>query len=137
MLLFGLVSGNLWLYPREISQGWDATLAHVPYHSLRIEAIDYLNKEKIDVDKVASFFPNLTTLDNIDFRGDQRSFENFNTVNKYVFYSNVYNLTDSEYEILDTNYRILQEFNKNNITVIIYILKENDFTRRKKNISRY
>jgi hypothetical protein len=137
LLLFGLVSGNLWVYPREISQGWDATLAHIPYHSLRIEAIDYLNKEKIDVDKVASFFPNLTTLDNIDFRGDQRSFENFNTVNKYVFYSNVYNLTDSEYEILDTNYRILQEFNKNNITVIIYILKENDFTRRKKNISRY
>jgi hypothetical protein len=124
LLFLGLVSGNLWVYPREISQGWDATIAHIPYHSLRIEAIDYLNKEKIDVDKVASFFPNLTTLDNIDFRGDPRAFANFNTINKYVFYSNVYNLADSQYEILDTNYSILKEFNKNNITVIIYILKE-------------
>jgi hypothetical protein len=124
LLFLGLISGNLWIYPREISQGWDATLAHIPYHSLRTEAIDYLNKEKIDIDKVASFFPNLTTLDNIDFSNDQRAFTKFNTKNKYVFYSNVYNLTDQEYEILDTNYTILKEFNKNNITVIIYILKE-------------
>lgn len=124
LLFLGLLSGNLWVYPREISQGWDASLAHIPYHSLRIKAIDYLNKEKIDIDKVASFFPNLTTLDNIDFSKDQRAFTKFNTKNKFVFYSNIYNLTDEEYEILDTNYSILKEFNKNNISVTIYILKE-------------
>jgi hypothetical protein len=124
LLFVGLISGNLWVYPREMSQGWDATLAHIPYHALRIEAIDYLNKEKIDIEKVASFFPNLTTLDNIDFSTDQRTFLKFNAKNKYVFYSNVYNLTDKQYEILDTNYSVLKEFNKNNITVLIYILKE-------------
>jgi hypothetical protein len=124
LLLIALVSGNLWIYPREMSQGWDASLAHVPYHSLRKEAIQYLHKEKIDIEKVASFFPNLTTLDAIDFSNDQRAFLKFTSNNTYVFYSNVYNLTDEEYKTLDTDYRILKEFKKNNITVILYILKE-------------
>lgn len=78
ILFLGLVTGNLWIYPKEISQGWDATLAHIPYHSLRLEAINYLNKENINVEDVASFFPNLTKLDFVDFKGDTRSFQKFN-----------------------------------------------------------
>ena len=50
LLLAGLISGNLWIYPRNIAQGWDATLAHVPYYNLRIEAINYLDKNNIEID---------------------------------------------------------------------------------------
>lgn len=123
-LFLGLITGNLWIYPRTISQGWDATLAHVPYHSLRIEAINYLKDNKIKISEVATFFPNLNKLDHIDFSGNQQSFSKFTGKNKYVFYANVFNLTDEEYQILDKNYSRQKEFSKFNISIIIYTLKE-------------
>ncbi|KGL63731.1 hypothetical protein [Polaribacter sp. Hel1_85] len=121
-LLIGLITGNLWIYPKELSQGWRATLGHLPYHSLRIKAIDYLNNEHIDVSEVGSFFPNYTTLDLIDFSGDKRSFAKFTGKNKYVFYATVYNLTEEDLNILNNNYTILKEFNNFNTTITIYIL---------------
>jgi hypothetical protein len=124
ILFIGLLTGNLWVYPKKISQGWDATLAHIPYYSLRLEAIDYLNNNKIEVTDVASFFPNLTSLDNVDLQKDKRSFSEFNSENEYVLYSNVYNLTDNELNTLDNKYSILKEFNKFNIQITIYILKK-------------
>ena len=60
----------------------------------------------------------------IDFKNDHRSFQNFNKKNDYVFYSNVYNLSDEDYDSLNTDYNILKEFKNNNIQVILYILKE-------------
>ena len=124
LLFFGLITGNFWIYPKDISQGWDATLAHVPYHSLRIKAIDYLNNKQINITEVASFFPNCTTLDFIDFNGDKRSFAKFTGKNKYVINSTVYNLSDEELNLLDKNYTILNELNNLNITITIYILNK-------------
>ncbi len=123
-LFLGLITGNLWIYPKEISQGWDATLAHIPYHSLRLKAINYLNKQDINIEEVASFFPNLTKLDFVDFKGDTRSFQQFNKKNKYVFYATVFNLSDDELKSLENDYTILKEFNNFNIAINIYILKE-------------
>jgi hypothetical protein len=123
LLCFVLVSGNLWEYPKRISQGWNATLGHIPYHSLRIEAINYLNSEKIEISNVASFFPNYTTIDLIDLSGDLRSFSKFSSKNKYVFYSNVYNLTDEEYDSLDENYNEIKRFEKFHVFIAIYQLK--------------
>jgi hypothetical protein len=125
MLLFlGLLSGNLWIYPKKISQGWDATLAHIPYHSLRLEGIQYLDDHHIKIANVASFFPNLTTLNNINLSGDTRSFSKFDGKNKYVFYATVYNISDEDLNKLNENYTILKEFNKLNINVTIYILNK-------------
>jgi hypothetical protein len=123
ILLIGLITGNLWVYPRNIAQGWDATLAHVPYYNLRNNAINYLNKNNIEIEDVATFFPNRTTIDNVDLSGDMRSFASFNGQNNYLFYSNVYNLTNEEYEIIDTKYILVKQFNKYNIHVNIYKLK--------------
>ncbi|MEO9569990.1 MAG: hypothetical protein ABJH82_07930 [Polaribacter sp.] len=124
LLFLGLLTGNLWIYPREISQGWDATLAHVPYHKLRIHAIEYLNNNNINISEVASFFPNSTILDNIDLSNNKKSFTKFTGKNKYVLYATVYNLNDEEYLLLDKNYTVLKKFNKNNITITIYILNK-------------
>lgn len=129
VFFIGLITGNLWIYPKKISQGWDATLAHIPYHSLRIKTINYLDDNHINIEDVASFFPNYTTIDNIDFSGDKRAFVKFDGKNKYVFYSTVYNLSDEHYEMLNKNYTILKEFNKFSITNTIYILN-NDIIRR-------
>ena len=122
LLFIGLISGNLWIYPKSISQGWDATLAHVPYHSLRMNAIGYLDENEIKISEVASFFPNYTTLDLIDFSGDKRSFAKFTGKNNYVLNSTVYNLSDENIKTLESNYTILKEFNNFNITITIHIL---------------
>lgn len=121
LLLIGLISGNLWIYPEKISQGWDATLAHTPYHQLRKDAIKFLDVEEIDFKQVGTFFPNYNTIDEIDFTGDYRSFADFNKINKYVFYSNVYNLSDEEYDLLEKNYEKIKDFEK--FGVYISILK--------------
>jgi hypothetical protein len=122
LLFLGLLSGNLWIYPKETSQGWDATLAHIPYHSLRIDAINYLNDHRIKIENVATFFPNYTSLNTIDLSGDTRSFSKFNGKNKYVFYATVYNLSDEDLRKLNKNYSILKQFSNLNINITIYIL---------------
>lgn len=123
-LLVGLIAGNFWIYPREISQGWDASLAHVPYYKLRIEAINYLDKNNIQIENVASFFPNATTIDNVDLSRDLRSFSSFNFKNEYVLFSNVYNLSDEEYNSLDNNYTKIKQLKNKGIYITIYKLKK-------------
>lgn len=123
-LIFGLITGNLWIYPREIAQGWDASLAHLPYHKLRKEALDFMNENKINIEETTTFFPNYSTVDNIDLSGDLRRFKAYNNNNKYVFYSNIYNLSDDTYKNLDTNYTIIKKFEKLRIHIYIYKLKE-------------
>ena len=122
ILFLGLLSGNFWIYPEPISTAWRATLGLMPYHSLRLKAIDYLDKNNISIEETASFFPNYTTLDLIDFSGDERSFSRFTGKEKYVFYSKVYNLSDKDINLLENNYTILKEFNNFNISIKIYIL---------------
>jgi hypothetical protein len=130
LLFLLLVTGNLWIYPREISQGWDASLAHLPYYKLRTKAIAFLDKNKININDVATFFPNLTTIDNIDLNNDLRTFSAFNGKNKYIFFSNVFNLSDHEYEKIDNDYIIIKQLRKNSIYIYIYKLKEHDSIRR-------
>ena len=130
VLCMGLLTGNLWVYPKNISQGWNATLGHLPYHSLRLDAIDYLNEKDINIEEVASFFPNYNILDYIDFKEDKRSFSKFNGSNTYVFYASVYNLTEEEQKSLAKHYSVLKQFHKFNTTIKIYILKKHDTTRR-------
>ncbi len=119
LLFFGLITGNLWIYPERISQGWDSTLAHVPYHKLRLDAIDYLNEQNIDIENVASFFPNYNKVDEIDLSGNQKAFQKFNEMNEYVFYSNVYNLSDKEYQTLENNFIEVKRFQKFQIYITI------------------
>jgi len=120
LLFIGLVTGNLWIYPREIAQGWDASLAHLPYHSLRSDALKYLDDNNIKIEETASFFPNTSSIDNVDLSGDMRQFEAYNGHNTYLFYSNVYNLDDATYENIDKNYTIIKKFNRFRIHVYIY-----------------
>ncbi len=117
--MIGLLSGNLWIDPEKISQGWNATLAHIPYHDLRTEAIQYLEKEKINIEEVGTFFPNYNSLDQINLDGDTRKFQHFDKNNSLVFYSNVYNITDEEYEVIQSNYQEIKQFESFGIYVTL------------------
>ena len=124
LLFLGLLTGNLWIYPKDVSQGWDATLAHIPYHSLRIDAINYLDDRHIKIKNVATFFPNYNTLNTINLSGDTRSFSKFNGKNEYVFYATVYNISDEDLRKLNKNYIILKQFSNLNINITIYKLNK-------------
>jgi len=116
-ILTSLLLGNLIVYSDSFAQGWDSSLAHLPYWNLRKKAIKYMDEQKIDINDTASFFPNSTSIDNVDLNGDKRSFKGFSGNEIYVFYSNVYNLSDDELEILHKNYLVIKSFEKHNVRV--------------------
>lgn len=123
-LLSSLILGNFIVYPDNVSQGWDSSLAHLPYWNLRRNAIEYMNAKQIPVQETASFFPNKTTIDNVDLNRDMRSFIGFSGTEKYVLYSNVYNLSDEELKILYRNYYSLKLFEKRYVRVEIMQKKD-------------
>ncbi len=118
--LFSIISGNFWVYPDKISQGWDSTLCHLPYYKLRKQAIEYLDKQKIDINKVHSFFPNTAIIDEIDLNGDYRSFKDYTEDAKYILYSNIYNVSDEVYDTIINEYDIVKEFGNSVIFIRIY-----------------
>lgn len=123
MLWFGvMISGSFWIYPDKIAKGWDATLAHLPYYQLRHQAIGYLDKKEIDFKEVGSFFPNTAVIDMIDLNHDMRNFDNYNGKDRYVFYSNIFNIEDTQYdEIHDKeNYKEIKRFENNGVFVVIF-----------------
>jgi hypothetical protein len=125
-LLIALFTGNFWIYPEKVSQGWDATLAHIPYHSLRTKAINFLDQEHIDFKEVGTFFPNYNTQDQIDLNGDQRALSHFNKKNPFVFYSNVYNLSDEDLDFIQKNYTEIKRFTSFQIYISILKRKKNE-----------
>ncbi|MBS3738739.1 hypothetical protein [Mesohalobacter halotolerans] len=118
-LLISLISGNFFIYPDKISQGWDASLAHLPYWELRESAINYLDDNDIKINHTETFFPNNTSIDAVELNGDERTFLDFSGQEKYVLYSNVFNIKDSEYKTLKIEYDTLKIFKKRGVKVLI------------------
>lgn len=115
-----LITGNLWVYPNTIAQGWDSSLAHLPYHDLRVQMIDHIQKEEIAIEEVCSFFPNLASFEHTDLSGSDQKFEVFSQDCKYVFYSNVFNIPDEAYESISSDYSLQKEFKSGSVFVRLY-----------------
>ncbi|HBE43639.1 MAG TPA: hypothetical protein DDW27_21075, partial [Bacteroidales bacterium] len=119
--LMALMTGNLWVYPEKTAQGWDSTLAHLPYYKIRKQAIDYLDRQEIDFNEVQSFFPNNSKIDYVDLNGDNRQFADFDNSGKYVIYSNVFNISDEDYDLIRKSYPVIKQFKRG--LLYIYICK--------------
>ena len=122
-----LLSGYFWIYPDSIAQGWDATPAHWPYYELRSRMIAYLEKESIPVTSVGSFFPNLATFKDTDLSDDCSSFKVTDLgSDKYVLYSNVFNIPDKKLEILANKeiWIIMHKIKKRGVYMILYKRKD-------------
>lgn len=117
IILGSLLIGNFIVYPEHISQGWNNSLAHLPYWSLRRQAIQELDARRIPLENTASFFPNDCSNDLIELNGDNRSFCEFTREDEYVFYSSCYNLPDEEIDILHTQYNPLFTYRRGLIFV--------------------
>jgi len=124
-LLF-IVSGNFWVYPNKISQGWDSSLANLPYFNLREQAMQYIENHDIDISEVATFFPNLSTIDDIDLNNDFNKFKSYTKGDKYLIYANVYNISDEVYDDICNNYTLIKEFKSPTVHMGIYKINSND-----------
>lgn len=120
--LIGLLSGNFWVYPDRISQGWDATLAHLPYYNLRKKMIAYIDENNIPVNETGSGIPNAYPLKYIDLSDDEREFprKDFDK-QKYIFYSNIFNdFTDEELERLKNKWQVEMKYQTLQVKVVLY-----------------
>jgi hypothetical protein len=122
--LLVLTTGNLWIYPDKIAQGWDSTLAHLPYFKVRERTIEYLDDQNIDFQKVQSFFPFTGCIDDIDLNHDNRGFSDFANSAEYVVYSNVFNVSRKEYDIIKSRYTVIMQFNRGRIHMDVCRKKE-------------
>ena len=122
ILILSLGLGNLWIYPRGVAMGWDSTLAHLPYHRVRAEAVTYLEENKIDFNTVGSAFPNLNTGENLMLNGDMRRFANQDLLqNDYFFASNVFNdISETDFEILRRDWILLKKWQQSGVWIELY-----------------
>lgn len=112
LLVVSLATGNLWVYPRGVSMDWDSTLAHLPYHAMRHEAVAFLEKKGVDFQTVGSAFPNLNTGEHLLLNGDERQFAPLNfEENRFVLASNVFNdINELDYRRLERDWVLLKKW---------------------------
>ncbi|PIZ05271.1 MAG: hypothetical protein COY57_08190 [Flavobacteriales bacterium CG_4_10_14_0_8_um_filter_32_5] len=126
VLIFGSLSGNFWVYPNKIAQGWDSTLGHIPFYSLQQKMNTYLDKNQITFSEVGTAFPMLGEHSVIFVNNDIRSFKP-KEVGKdtYILYSNVNNdFSDSELNWLSNQYIIEKKITSPTIYLCLFKLKK-------------
>ena len=98
----GLLSGNCWIYPRGIAQGWDSTPAHWAHFEMRKELIQYLDQNNIPLAEVGTVFPEVGPLHWRDLNHRQDGFSSVNLkINQYIYYSSTMNdFSDGQRAIL-------------------------------------
>ena len=119
---FFLVTGNLWIYPKKIAQGWDSSLAHTSFYELRNEMVDYIDSEEIDYQSIGTVFPQIGPFEAYDLNGRKDGFisKDFEQ-NEFIFYSNVMNdFSDEEIDELENSWEVKKLIKRNGIEVILY-----------------
>ncbi|MEM8527391.1 MAG: glycosyltransferase family 39 protein [Bacteroidota bacterium] len=121
IIFFGLFSGNFWIYPPKIAQGWDATLSHLPYYDLRAEMMDHIKEEQLDFQKIGSVFPEVGARKFRELNGIEEGFSQADLNNQdHIFYSNVMNdFSDEEVEELMTEWKVIKRLEKRGVFVVL------------------
>ncbi len=122
VLTVSLLAGNFWVYPNKIAQGWDASLAHLPFYSLQLEMNDYLDANEIPYHEVGAAFPVLGNHAIIFMEEDIRSFKPKNIgKDNYILYSNVFNgFSDAELDALYSGYKPIYELNSSTVFLQLF-----------------
>jgi hypothetical protein len=130
-IVVALLTGNFWIYPDKIAKGWDSTLAHLPYHSLRHKMMQYIDQNHIAIEETGSRTPNTAMIDYIELNGDKRAFPDAHlSTDHYVFYSNILNMfTDEEIDRLKRDWVVEKEYRCMLVRVTLY--RNPEWGRRK------
>jgi hypothetical protein len=122
LFITGLLTGNAWVYPKKVAQGWDSTLGHWPYYQLRQDMLDYIAAEQILLEQIGTAFPNNSDLKYIDLKPGIGAFQLFDLTNQnYIFYSNVYNdFPDQAIDELEQDWIVRKRFDRYPVCVVLY-----------------
>ena len=102
IVMFTLATGNLWIYPLNISQGWDSTAAHWGYYKARREMVTLIRERYGNDVPVGTYFPNIESSRWIDLSEDGVEFREAETeTDKLIFYSTIFNVSDEDIEALE------------------------------------
>lgn len=122
IVLIGLLTGHLWIYPSIISQSWDSSLAYLNYYPVKEKMESYIEKNKIATTEIGTRLPMhyekyaYLSLDR------NNSFADFNlNLNKYVYISNIDNGTkdDDIYEVTK-KWNHVQTFSQLGVYISLY-----------------
>jgi hypothetical protein len=122
LALVGLISGSFWVYPKHISQGWDSTLAHLPYYSLRKKMVSYIEQNNIPYNTVGADFPDSyedrhLTLSNKKWLFPEKDLAK----HTYILYANVCNeFSDQELLELQTSWEVIKTEKLLTVEMILY-----------------
>lgn len=122
LIFAGLLSGNLWIYPKHIAQGWDATLAHLPYYELRARMLSHIQTSDTTYQQVGTAFPEIGPLKFRDLSGRETGMvEKDLSKQKYIYYSNIMNdFSDEELVRLSEEWQVVRKLEKRGVCVILF-----------------
>lgn len=122
LIAMAAIGGDFLIYPDAVSQGWDASLAHIHYWNVRKEGLRYLEQENITPDEVCKHgFGNCN--DDSDLSGDTRRYRTTNDC-RYAMCSNIDNLSDQDITLLDKEYVRVKRFQEMGVWIDILEKKE-------------
>lgn len=125
-IAIGLLTGNLWIYPDRISQGWDSTLAHWPFYTLRQQMHSFMAENEIPLTEVGTAFPEIGPLKYKDLNGVSIGYKEKDLrADSYILYSNIMNdFSDAELWRLQEEWDIVHDIRKRGIKMILYRRQE-------------
>ncbi len=94
MSLCVLLLSNFIVYPETISQGWNASLASLPYWQLRKEILLYIEEQNIPLNQVFFSFPFGSCADDVELNNDKRSYATNIDTAEYFVLSNICNFNN-------------------------------------------
>ena len=121
-ILVAFVSGHRWVYPDKISQGWDASLAHLPYYQLRDVVNEELAAMGIPRASVGSAFPLVAEQRYYDLSSSTDAYARKDLYHQeYILYSNIVNdFTDDEIDRLQDLWVVEQEWQQAGVKFVLY-----------------
>ncbi len=117
-----MLSGNFWIYPDKIAQGWDSSLAHLPYYNLRSQVIHYLEKENIALSSVSSVFPDVSESKFYNPKDNKTNpFKSFPCKDcQFILWSNIHNdYSDKQLDHFNS-LEVLKRFESYGVQYILY-----------------
>jgi len=120
-----LITGHLWVYPDYIAQGWDGSLAHLPFFKMKDKMLNYIESENISRKDVLTDFPliNANYYSDLGFTRNDFIPKHKAKMNEkdYILQSNICNgFSDGELIDLKTNWILQKEFKKRGVYLRLY-----------------
>ncbi len=111
-----LLAGNFIIYPDHVSQGWDSSLAYMPYTDIRKDIEEHLEKNGIPFYGVATVFPDLSFQKYYTLSESKQRFAAAEEQNpKYILISNIHNDWTDEQKSSLVNKKLVLEYKKRGV----------------------